>query len=164
MTNSQAEKLTKLIELAWDNGWQQQTPEGLWPEYKTIKMFTGAPIRIDIEFPPGIRQGVTGLDAQNVIIFEHDFIKALCKAKYGDGVIACALCGAVGNSPGSRGDGYLWNRITKEDSIHGIRTNDSWCEECDSEGMLFIYRWQYIVNQLAISTNRIDYLYGVFCE
>jgi len=133
MTNSQAEKLTKLIELAWDNGWQQQTPEGLWPEYKTIKMFTGAPIRIDIEFPPGIRQGVTGLDAQNVIIFDHQFIKALCKAKYGE---------QVDNPRDSKPN------ITMQNPFH--ERND--------------LAWHAVIAWTAISTNRIDYLYGEFCE
>ena len=108
-----AEKLQKLIEMAWENGWQGFSPEIFEIEYHYYKGSDNFCL-IEKNYAPGNEPEVYQI---NTIIFDHEFIKALCKAKYG-------VRTHVGNAP-------LWGERIKE---------------------------------LAVSTNRIDYLYEIFCE
>ncbi len=113
---TQAEKLTKLIELAWANGYG----------WKPVQWSAGLPRK-----PAEAVVQDIGL-FNETIIFDHDFIKALCKAKYHNTATDIA---------------------TFDEAFHQ--------EVYDEE--ITIDRNETL-RELATNTNRIDYLYGEFCE
>lgn len=149
------EKLEKLIKLAWENGFptrgryvygefDDDSGNAFWFRDE-MNLITD---KVDIE----------------AIVFDHEFIRTLCKAKYEffESPL-CALCGGT-IGVGARGEypEKTWETITLKDERNGIRRNDASCEDCDSDGMLFVYSWQYHIQQLAISTDRIEYLWETF--
>jgi hypothetical protein len=98
---SDAEKLQKLIELAWDNGYRGP----LWWNCD------------DDEVNPDLAEDLLLDRTEFNVIFDLEFIKALCK------------------SIPFKKAGY---------------DNPEY--------------WRYIIKLLALAENRIDYLYGVFCN
>lgn len=160
-----AEKLQKLIEIAWSHGWKGGYFQGSEHEKGKANIH-------DWEDNPkpylmskhGAYEPCDVISLEEVI-FDHDFIKALCRKKYDHGGVAtCALCGEP-VSVGARSHFHKdWEDRKYQDDRNGIRMNDDWCESCDSEGVLMVFYWQYIIQQLAISTDRIGFLYGYFCE
>lgn len=113
------EMLKRLMRLAWDNGFdgyywlQNSKDEFIDPEYLSIYWDDG-------------EQYIS----HEEMLFSHDFIKALCKAKYGDAGI-------------------------EEKRFYG---------DVNLGGDVCCSRFEETLCNLAISTNRIEYLYGVFIE
>lgn len=96
-----SEKLQALIELAWKNGY----------EFRDDAVFATIGHNVSL--------------LENSIIFSHDFIKALCRAKWG---------------------------------TLSMREHDA-CARCGND-----HQWETHLKELAISPDRISYLYDTFME
>lgn len=71
-----AEKLKQLIEIAWGNGWRlTENGRGNKPDLDDVKCILSGDIYNGI--------AVTVQEPVNSILFDHAFIKALCRAKCG---------------------------------------------------------------------------------
>jgi hypothetical protein len=120
-----AEKLQKLIELARNNGWEfmQHLNRGLdRSDIETLltgDIYDGNAI--------GVKEPV------NSILFDHDFIKALCQVKYGE---------QVNNPKDSKAFPFRAQPYDRRNDLawHAVLTNLA----------------------ISKSENRIDYLYEVF--
>lgn len=114
-----AEKLQKLIKLAWANGWRLKEVgrfEVGWQNFSNLPSYTQIDFIQEAEEEGRIE----------FILFDHEFIKALCKGK---GRIA-------------------WNYYMPFEII----------QQFD------LLSWEDTIKKLAISENRINYLYEVFCD
>lgn len=82
------EKLQKLIELAWDHGWEWANRlKTARKEGASITFWENHRFYFHIH-KEGEMYDVPPCDTHiNSIFFDHDFIKALCKAKHGHGLI-----------------------------------------------------------------------------
>lgn len=116
---TQAEKLQKLLDLALENGWVSGicNPK-TGTHWACLSDYTKS------------HAGEFWAQSESLehFLFDHDFIKALCKAKYEQ--IADESMGFFDDEKG-----------------HG----------CKAEA------WQVQITNVAISTNRIGYLYDIFC-
>lgn len=115
-----AQKLQKLIEIAQSNGWKSQLRmEAIDDPYEP----TGC-LQINMKH--------VGYFNIEYFLFDHEFIKALCKAKYGQS-----------------SDLFIVNQIFKVGEDGRVKT-----AEC--------YKWESHLMQLAVSPNRIEYLWDIF--
>jgi len=125
-------KLRKLVEIAWSNGYREMmdwTFEPIGKESGEPWIFNGHGV---YENHPSWDEDARSLQL-NSIIFDHEFIKALCKAKWGDSI---------------------YKQIDINDPT-------GWFE---STPIVASAMPEYTLMQLAISRNRIDYLWSMFGE
>lgn len=114
------EKLQRLIEIAWEEGWK--------PADTRQDLISITSLYVDDDLMSVFSKKLAGgifNHHYETILFSHDFIKALCRAKY-----------QQLNQPGS----FL--------GVGAIITTD----------------WQTQIKELAISDNRINYLWQIFGE
>lgn len=136
MTN--AEKLQKLIELAWDNGYAENKID--WREHTASDTQDLVWVLLSGSIEQTAASVVIEGNLENIVLFDHEFIKALCNSVKDEDAKRCVVKLSTGN--------------------YHTQSSAAFLREPDKFAEIF----EYTLYRVAITTNRIDYLYETFCE